>query len=390
MVRKRTGTNRFLPKHVSKFDSQHGAVRYRFRKAGLPGGYFTAALGTEEFRQEYQAFLNPVDMPTPEPKSKATPGTIDALLERYMAVPERLGPSLITQEKVRAVLEDFRRGDTPKGRGWRLIAATTFEDIDKIVAKKMIKTGSGNKTKGGLHAARKLRKELIRLFDFAIKAEMIAQNPARLSEKVKAPAGDSAHGFHTWTEDEIERYRAHHGLGTRQRLAMELALWTDQRRSDVVSMGKAQIKDGRLPVTQEKTGEVLWLPVAPQLLEAIVAMKPGDTSPFCFLITERGRPFKTAASFGVWFKKACVAAGLPHCTMHGLRKATLRRMAELQMTNKTMKSVSGQRSDKTLAKYIEKADQARLADSAMAKLSAWEMAVKTDASDLENKAVAND
>lgn len=60
------------------------------------------------------------------------------------------------------------------------------------------------------------------------------------------------------------------------------------------------------------------------------------------------------------------------------------------MTNKTMKSVSGQRSDKTLAKYIEKADQARLADSAMAKLSAWEMSVKTDASGLENKAVAND
>lgn len=48
--------------------------------------------------------------------------------------------------------------------------------------------------------------------------------------------------------------------------------------------------------------------------------------------------------------------------MHGLRKATLRRMANLQMPNKTMKSVSGQRSHKTLACYIEKADQSALAD----------------------------
>lgn len=388
MPRKRTGTNRFLPKHVTKFESQHGTTRYRFRKAGVPGGYFTAALGTEEFRAEYAAFMNPGVIAPPERISKAVPGTLDDLLDRYMSVPERLGPSSITQSKVRAVLEDFRNGDRP--RGGRMVRTVTFESIDKIVAKKMIKTGTGNKTKGGIHAARKLRKELIRLFDFAEKSGMVEKNPARLSEKVKAPAGAKSHGFHTWTEEEIDQYRSHHALGTRQRLAMELALWTDQRRSDVVTMGRSQIQNGRIPVTQEKTGEVLWLPVAPQLLEAIIAMKPSDTSPFCFLITEHGRPFKSAASFGTWFKKACVSAGLPHCTMHGLRKATLRRMAELQMTNKTMKSVSGQRSDKTLAIYIEKADQARLAEAGMAQLSAWESSLTTGSEGIEKKKIAND
>lgn len=53
-------------------------------------------------------------------------------------------------------------------------------------------------------------------------------------------------------------------------------------------------------------------------------------------------------------------------------------MADLRMTNKDMKSVSGQRSDKPLAGYIEKADQARLAEAAMADLSAWESAVRKD------------
>jgi cytochrome c553 len=60
------------------------------------------------------------------------------------------------------------------------------------------------------------------------------------------------------------------------------------------------------------------------------------------------------------------------------------------MTNKDMKSVSGQRSDKTLAKYIEKADQTRLADAAMKQLSAWESAMKSEDGNAENKAVAND
>lgn len=375
MPRKRTGSNRFLPKHVSKFESQHGTVRYRFRKAGLPSGYFTAPLGSDEFRAEYDAFMNPAERAKPAPASKAKPGTIDDLLDRYLSVPERLGPTKVTQEKIRAVLEDFRRGGK-KPLGPLPVKLITFDAIDTIIARKLIKTGTGNKTKGGLHAARKLRKELIRLFDFAQKSGFVSVNPVRLSERVKAPAGTKSHGFHTWTEEEIEQYRAFHKIGTRARLAMELALWTDQRRSDVVTMGSAQVHDGRLPVTQEKTGEVLWLPVAPQLLEAIVSMKPDDTSPECFLITERGRPFKNAASFGTWFKKQCVAAGLPHCTMHGLRKATLRRMAELRMTNKDMKSVSGQRSDKTLSKYIEKADQTRLADAAMAQLSEWEATVQ--------------
>lgn len=371
MPHKRTGTNKFLPPHVSKFESQHGSTRYRFRKAGLPGGYFTARLGTEEFRAEYAAFMNPGEIAKPAPVSKAAPGTLDDLVDRYLNTPTRLGPSKVTQDKIAAVIEDFRAG-----RGDRPVRLLTFEAIDKIVAKKLIKSGAGNKTKGGLHAARKLRKELIRLFDFAEKLGMVDKNHAKLSAKVVDPAGKKSDGFHSWDEDEIAQYRAFHKLGTRARLAMELALWTDQRRSDVVSMGSAQIKNGRLPVIQEKTGAELWLPVAPQLLEAIVAMKPGDTSPECFLTTKWNRPFSNAASFGTWFKKQCVAAGLPHCTMHGLRKATLRRMADLRMTNKDMKSVSGQRSDKTLAGYIEKADQSRLADAAMADLSAWESALR--------------
>lgn len=390
MARRLILSNGFMPPCVTRFKSQHGTERLRFRKKGLPSGYFKEAFGTKEWWQEYEAFLNPAAGSAKMPPQRI-PGSIDELVARYFSVPERLGPTQITQSKVRAVIEDFRDGTDKAGvrRGTKPIAGITFEAIEKIIAKKMVKTGTGNKTKGGIHAARKLRKELIRLFDFALKLELCEQNPARLADRVKTPAAQKTGGFHSWTEEEISQYRAHYPLGTRERLAMELLLWTDQRRSDVVKLGKAQIQNGRLPVTQDKTGKVLWLAVAPQLLEAIIAMPPADTSPFCFLITKRGKPF-AKESFGNWFKKACQAAGLPHCTAHGLRKATLRRMAELEMANKVMKSVSGQTRDETLAGYIEGANQKKLADAAITALARWEMQAKSAQGDGDYRFTAND
>lgn len=205
-----------------------------------------------------------------------------------------------------------------------------------------------------------------------MKLKLCERNPAAETSEVRTTVAERTGGFHCWTEEEIVQFRSHHHLGTRERLGMELLLWTDLRRSDVVKMGRVQIKDGRIPVHQMKTGKSLWLPVAPQLLGAIAAMPPADTSQFCFLMTRRSKPF-TKESFGNFFRKACTAAGLPHCSAHGLRKATLRRMAELQMANKTMKSVSGQTSDDTLAGYTATANHRTLADSAIDTLSKWEM-----------------
>ena len=364
--------SRFLPPYVTSFFDRHGKTRLRFRRKGFDSHYFKSAVGTEEFRVEYHACMNPsAGKIASTPITRATPGTIDELVERYYVPPTRLGPSTVTQAKVRAMIESFRHG-----RGGRKVSDVRFDHLDAIIAKRhqktIVTTASGTRQTGGVHAARKLRKELIRLFDFAMKIKLCDLNPAAQTSEVRTTRAERTGGFHCWTEEEIAQFRAHHPLGSRERLGMELLLWTDQRRSDVVKMGRAQIKDGRLPVQQEKTGKSLWLPVAPQLNQAIVAMAPADTSHFCFLMTRRNKPF-TKESFGNFFRKACTAAGLPHCSAHGLRKATLRRMAELEMANKTMKSVSGQTRDDTLAGYTATANQRTLADSAIDTLSKWEM-----------------
>lgn len=60
-------------------------------------------------------------------------------------------------------------------------------------------------------------------------------------------------GIHAWSEAEIAQYEAHHAVGTKARLALALALYTGQRRGDLVRMGRQHIRNGvAIEVRQEK------------------------------------------------------------------------------------------------------------------------------------------
>ncbi len=368
MNKRRVKSNRFLPEYVSRFKDRHGKERLRFRRKGYPSQYFTAPLGTEAFREEYHRFNSPeaiAEAREAAAAARCVPGSVGDLLRRYLSVPERLGPSPVTQAKVRGILERFC-----EGREDRPVKGITFEHIDAIIAKTRVKRidAKGRKV-GGVEAARKLRKELRRFFGFARKLGWIAVNPVDDAQPVKISPNERSSGFYTWTEDDIATYRGFWPLGTKQRLAMELMLWTDQRKVDAIHLGPQHIRGGKWAIRQSKTGKLLTLPIAAPLAEAIAAMPDSDA--LCFLLTEWGRPF-SVKGFGGWFRDQCDAAGLPKCTAHGLRKATMRRMAELEMPNKTMKSVSGHSKDDEVARYTEAADQERLADGAIKRIVEWE------------------
>lgn len=360
---------RFLPKYVSSFFDRHRKERFVFRRKGYPSGYFKGAPGTEQFRSEYASFMSPdaiSDAAIAVQRARIINRSLADLLSRYIAEPIRLGPTEVTQTKVRQILERFTIG-----REDRLIRDITFEHVDAILSRTRRKSvDAKGKTVGGVEAAKKLRKELRRLFQFAVKLKWIAVNPVDEAETVKVAPSERSTGFYAWTENDIAKFRNHWKLGTKQRLAMELLLWTDQRKTDTVHLGPQHVCDGKFVIRQTKTGKTLILPIAPQLLAALQSMTENDGS--CFLVTEWGKPF-SAKGFGNWFRKQCDAAGLPKCTAHGLRKATMRRMAEQQMTNASMKAVSGHSKDEEVARYIESANQERLAESAITQISAWEM-----------------
>lgn len=348
---------RSLPRYVSAFCDRHGKERLRFRRAGSPGGYFTAAPPSREFWDEYQSFM--ADVPRePEPRRVVKEGSIDALLTRYYRSTDFRGRAAeVSLQKRRAVLEAFRAK-----HGHRPVATAPYEKLDAYIAD--IAAGDG-KT-GGPFAAETARKLLRRLFAYAVKIQWRSDNPMDyVSYRPK-----KTEGYHSWTESEIAQYRAHWPLGTKQRLAMELMLWTGKRRSDAIRLGPQHIDRGALVGRDQKTGKKWTLPIAPQLREAIDAMPPGDH--LCFVPSDRGRAY-SAASFGNRFKAWCREAGLPHCTAHGLRKAISRRMAENRIGNAGIKAVTLHSRDDEVSLYVAAADQRRLAESSIQAISDWEL-----------------
>lgn len=345
-----------LPTNVSSFIDRHGKRRYRWRKGGRQR-YFLAHPNSPEGQEELQAFLADTRSPA---IVQAAHGTVAWAAARFFASATfRGGKSAQTERTSRLILNKFvAEYGKFKIIDWR------FDHIEALLMKAAEKRPNDKgRMIGGPSAANNLRRELKPFFDYAIKLLRIERtNPVDQAAPITVPRG----GFHTWTEDEIEQFRAHWPLGKKARLALEIFLWTAQRRGDASKFGRKHLVNGRIEVTPEKTskssGVTIWLPAAPQLLEAIAAMPVTGTE--TFLITDHGKPF-TAAGLGNKMRDWCNEAGLPHCSAHGLRKAATRRSAESGATNQELKAMGGWTTDRQVAVYTENANRQTLAENAM-------------------------
>jgi integrase len=210
------------------------------------------------------------------------------------------------------------------------------------------------------HAAQSWLATLRSLCQFAVKRGYRRDDP---TANIK-PGAIKSDGFHTWIEEEIAQFEAFHPIGTKPRLALALLLYTGQRRSDAVRMGRQHIRDGVLTVKQQKTGKPLAIPVHPHLQTVLNATASEHLT---FLVTATGKPYGGNA-FSEQFRNWCDAAGLSkRCTAHGLRKAACRRLAEAGCSANEIMSISGHATMKELVRYTKAADQARLARNALAK-----------------------
>ena len=164
-------------------------------------------------------------------------------------------------------------------------------------------------------------------------------------------------GFYSWTEEDIAAFEAKHPLGSRARLALALLLYSAQRRADVIRLGRQHLRDGLLHVRQSKTGKPLAIPLHPEL-RAVLDTTPSEH--LTFLVTMSGKPFH-ADAFTHWFKRKCVEAGLPaRASVHGLRKAACRRLAEAGCSASVIAAISGHATLREVSRYTAAADQLRL------------------------------
>ena len=218
-------------------------------------------------------------------------------------------------------------------------------------------------------AANNMLKAVRQVYKYAMTYEDFGHNPAIGVAYLKG----SPDGFHAWTPEEVAQFEAHHPIGSRARLALALALFTGQRRADLVELGPKKLKTNYgvewLSFTQVKNRKTkpvhLEIPVMPELRSIIDATKTGTST---FLITKYGKPF-TSNGFGNKFRGWCNEAGLPQCSAHGLRKAAASRLAELGCTEQEIMSITGHRTSKEIARYTKAARQKTRAESALSKMS---------------------
>lgn len=328
--------------YVQWFTDRHGRRRFYYRRKG----YRRTTLpepGSEGFTAAYEAAggKQPAEGAGRE---RTHPGTIAALVVAYYVSAEWAQLKESTQRDYRYQLDAFRTA-----HGTKRVATIEPKHVEAIIHAVGAKPG----------AALNLRKRLRRLFALAERLGWRTDNPVKPAEKARR----RSEGHVPWSEEDIAAFERRWPSGTRERLALALLLYTGQRRSDVVTMGRQHVRDGRIQVKQVKTGKRLAIPVHVALKGEIDAAPPGMT----FLLTSFDKPF-SAAGFTLWFGEKAREAGLEKRTPHGLRKAASRRLAEAGCSAKEIAAVTGHASLAQVEAYTRDADQRKLADAAMGRI----------------------
>ena len=350
-------------RYVSQDTDRHGNVRLYFRKGGKKMR-LRGPINSPDFLDDYrQALLgkSPKVKTKPDTFPVATKGSIRELCIGYFQSSDFRTLDPRGQRVRRGILERFclnnNDGDKPYDRlePWHL-----RKRRDAMMDRP--------------EAANNMLKAVRQLFKYAMKYENYDKNPAAIVEYLPG----NPDGFHAWTPEEIEQFEEAHPIGTVARLALALALYTGQRRSDLVLLGRQHliVNNGVewLRFTQQKNKRNapihMEIPIAPELRAVMDATKMGDLA---FLTNGYGRPF-TSNGFGNKFRDWCNEAGLPQCAVHGLRKAAASRLAELGCTEQEIMSITGHKTSKEIARYTKAASQKKRAERAVGKMSVKKVA----------------
>ena len=328
--------------YVHRFKDRHGHVRHYYRRNGkrvpLPG-----LPGEKSFMDAYARAAEGAAVIV---KVNAPEGTIQHLVDSYLTSLDfrRLQPS--TQATYRGIYTRFA-----EKHGHRPVAGLTRQKAEDLVTEMEDRPG----------AAVSFLKRLKTLMVFAVARKYIRVDP---TYRLKAFKGGE---IHTWTEAEIAMFEAFWPVGSRERLAFALHLFTGQRRSDVHRMTWADIVEGRIAVRQQKTGTELSIPIHDALQPILNA---ADHTHPPIVATEQGTPFAVAA-YGNWINRAIRKSKLPErCVVHGLRKAAARRLSEAGCTGPEIMSITGHKTLAEVDRYIRAASQERLSSAAMDKQAA--------------------
>jgi Phage integrase family len=335
--------SRFKLHFVQSFRDRHGKIRHYFRRPDCKRVPLPGLPGSSEFMEAYKFALDGgarIEIGA----SLTNPGTINALVVSYYRSDDWTKLTIDTQKTRRRIIERFRAQ-----HGDKRVVLLQREHILKMLDV----IGKPSAKRHWLRAIRGLLRSAV--------PSMRKEDPTAGIAGVKMP---KTKGHHSWTDDEIAKYRSYWPLGTQMRLVMEFALETTSRRSEVVRLGPQHVRNGRIRIERTHGSRDVDIPISPELQAACDAMPKEHLT---YIVTAHGKP-RSKYALSIAFAKWATAAGLPACCrLHGLKKGGMRRLAEAGTTTHELMAISGHKTLAEVQRYTDAADRKLLADSGMAK-----------------------
>lgn len=330
--------------YVYEFEDRHGKVRRYFRRNGvtrpMPEGVTSNAKAYVEALAASEVRKRAVDIPSPYPK-----GSFGALTTSYegSAGFKQLAPA--TRRELGYMIKRLRGA-----HGERQVTRLTRADVLAWQDELAERPGTANNM---------LRCMKI-LMRFAADHGWRLDNPLWRIKELKG--GE----FRAWTDEEHSKFEARWPLGTMQRRAYAIALYTGQRKSDIVNMRITARSGGSITLVQQKTGEPLVIPETSEFSKELDAMKP----PGLMMIWKDGGGAMTSDYFGAMMRKAIRDAlgEETDCVFHGLRNSAAKRLADAGCTPHQIMAVTGHKTIRMVEKYTRQASQKKLASAAIIKL----------------------
>jgi integrase len=338
-----------IPQHLHRQITRHGKVVWYVRIGKGPRTRIRAEYGTAEFFEQYRNALAGIAKPS---KGDPASGTLAWLIARY-------------------------RETTAWTQGLSAATRRQRENIFKHVIETAGTVKAASITTAHIVEGRERRKDtpaqarnfldaMRGLFAWAVEAGHVRRDP---TTGVKNPPRKKGDGFRAWTEDDVDAYEQRWPIGTRQRVWLDVLLYSGLRRGDAVRFGRQHVRNGVGKIKTEKSGFTVevTLPILPVLQRTLDAGPIGDMT---FICGARGQPF-TKESFGNEFREACNAAGVPG-SAHGVRKIAATRAANSGATVAELEALFGWTGGTMASLYTRSADRERLARGAIRKLDPTE------------------
>jgi len=325
--------------YILRQTTRHGKTVWYFRiKAGprtrLPGEY-----GSDEFMAAYRAALAGEKPATKtKTKTKTDPRSLNWLLNQYRESSSYRSLSSATRKQ--------------RDNIFKHVTDASGTAPYRAISRKHIVDGRERRAKTPSQA-RNFLDAMRGLFRWALEAQLVDEDPTL---GVKNPRMPKNGGFEAWNDEDVQKYHYHWPLGTKERVWIDVILYTGLRRGDAVLLGRQHVRDGVATIRTGKTGTEVVIPILEPLRRTLDAGPTGDMH---FIVGETGKPL-TKESFGNMFRRACNEAGVTK-SAHGLRKIAATRAAEAGATVAELEAMFGWSGGAMASLYTKTADRRRLA-----------------------------